>query len=47
MVRHDCTWNDRADELADRGKGVAPANGRMGVGNGGEDDEDGAAMDRC
>ena len=27
-------WNDRADELAERGKGGAPANGRDGVGNG-------------
>ena len=29
------TWNERADELAERGKGGAPANARMGVGNGG------------
>ena len=29
------TWNERADELANRGKGGAPANGRMGLRNGG------------
>ena len=29
------TWNERADELAERGKGGAPANARRGVGNGG------------
>ena len=28
-------WNDRADELAELGKGGAPANGRTGGGNGG------------
>ena len=32
----DHKWNDRADELARRGKGGAPANGRGGVGTNGD-----------
>ena len=33
-------WNDRADELAERGKGGTPANGRTGGGKGGVDDNE-------